>query len=214
MRSFSFRNDGKLGNQLIALFHCFNEANGDDVKLYFPHFGYFEKYFKITSFVDREYFDKNGANFTDLLWDDLKDGGDILRFEQFRLKPEYEDMVDWAFSRLKSKDLVAVHIRHGYFRDWNNGSQYFDTSTYSSETRRVVSEWGLEDPQIVVFSDEDQQSCGFLQSKELTGGDPVLDMFLMARFNYFVRTFSTFSGVALRMSQLSGRYKNHHQMLK
>jgi hypothetical protein len=73
------------------------------------------------------------------------------------------------------------------------------------KAQQAVESWGLEDPAIVVFSNDRKDGCAV--SWDLTGGDGVLDLFLMSHFNYFVRTFSTFSGVASRLSQNRGLFK-------
>lgn len=214
MKGFSFRSDVRLGNQLIALFHAFNLSEGDEVKLYYPGFDRYKDKFNITSLVDGEYYARNGNDFVDLQWGDLKDGGDLLRFDQLKLKPEYSEIVEQSLSKLGNCDLVAVHVRHGDFGHWEGGKHYFKYEEYLDVARSAIKRWGIKDYKMVVFSDEDQPSNGAILSRNLTNADPVIDLFLMSKFNYFIKTFSTFSSVAMRFSQLAGKYKDHYHIFK
>ena len=203
-RGFSFEKNVGLGNQLVVLYHIFN-TNPEVDDLYFPHMDGYRNYFNCDKFRCGEYYHKNIDKFLSIQWDETKDAGNLLKFNELNLKQEYQDKIKSMVYNFGNRDLVAVHIRHGDYDHWNDGKFYFTKEQYMDKTKQAIESWGLEDPAIVVFSNDRKDGCDV--SWDLTGGDAVLDLFLMSHFNYFVRTFSTFSGVASRLSQNRGLFK-------
>lgn len=204
-KSFSFESNAGLGNQLMVLYHIYNTFP-DVEDLFFPSMDSCRHYFNCDKFRSGEYFDSNRGKFQRIDWDEVKDAGNILRFTELQLNPEHQAKVDSMVEGLGGGDLVAVHMRHGDYDHWNDGKFYFSTQRYLDETEKAIANWGLKDPVVVVFSNERKEGVRF--SWDITGRNDIYDMFLMSHFNYFVRTFSTFSGVASRLSQNRGLFKD------
>ena len=201
---FAFNKPVGLGNQLVVLYHVFN-TYPEVEDLYFPCMDSCRHYFNSDKFRCGEYYHKNMDKFRLIEWEETKDAGNLLRFTELDLKPEYQDKIKSMVDSFGNRDLVAVHMRHGDYDHWNDGKFYFTKDQYMEKARQSIELWGLENPAIVVFSNDRKDGC--VTSWDLTGGDGVLDLFLMSHFNYFVRTFSTFSGVASRLSQNRGLFK-------
>lgn len=191
-----------------------NMANNEDVELYFPWFERYADKFQITCLVPKVKWQQDRSSYEEIKWENLRDAGDVTRFQQMQPKQSVMDKIDEAMQKIASPNLVAVHIRHADFRHWNEGASFFDAKTYMDTAMKAIDGWGLKDYRIVVFSDEDQRNLGHAFSWDLTGGCPVTDLYLMSKFNYFVKTFSTFSGVAMRISQINGHYKDHYNLFR
>jgi len=204
-KNFSFESNAGLGNQLMVLYHIYNTfPEAED--LFFPSMDSCRHYFNCEKFRSAEYFNKNRDKFQRVDWDEVKDAGNILRFTDLQLTPEHQAKVDLMVESLGDGDLVAVHMRHGDYDHWNDGKFYFSTQRYLDEAEKAIANWGLKDPVVVVFSNERKDGVKF--SWDITGGEAVHDLFFMSHFNYFIRTFSTFSGVASRLSQNRGLFKD------
>jgi hypothetical protein len=204
-KNFSFESNAGLGNQLMVLYHIYNTfPEAED--LFFPSMDSCRHYFNCEKFRSAEYFNKNRDKFQRIDWDEVKDAGNILRFTDLQLTPEHQAKIDLMVESLGNGDLVAVHMRHGDYDHWNDGKFYFSTQRYLDEAEKAIANWGLKDPVVVVFSNERKDGVKF--SWDITGGEAVHDLFFMSHFNYFIRTFSTFSGVASRLSQNRGLFKD------
>lgn len=203
-KSFSFESNAGLGNQLMVLYHIYNTFP-DVEDLFFPSMDSCRHYFNCDKFRSGEYYHVNHDKFRSIKWEDTKDAGNLLRFHDLQLTPEHQSKVDSMIAGLGGENLVAVHMRHGDYDHWNDGKFYFSVQRYLNEAEKAVANWGIKDPVVVVFSNERKE--GVRCSWDLTGGDAVYDLFLMSHFNYFIRTFSTFSGVASRLSQNRGLFK-------
>lgn len=203
--SFSFVNDCQLGNQLVVLYHAFNICDNIE-NLYFPWFKRYADFFNISKLCDSGLYYRKQSKFHDLKWGDQTHVDHPLdpKFQELFLRKEHEDKVKSIVSGLNG-DLVAIHIRHKDYKDWNGGKFYFEASEYLEFAKKRIEEWKLENPTIVVFSDERQSVENF--SWDYTNEIPVYDMYLMSHFNYFISTYSTFSGVAKWLAKDRGTFK-------
>jgi hypothetical protein len=199
-----FASNGRLGNQLSALFHAYAEYPNLE-NLYFPHMKEYQEYFKCNKFRDEAFYNNFKEYFHEIDWHNLKDYGNVLRFPDFHLREEHQKKVNDMVAQLGTSDLVAVHIRHGDYKEWCNGEFYFNEGEYLDAANKAVESWGLRNPKIVIFSDEKRDVENF--SWNITGGNAVYDMFVMSHFNYFVRTYSTFSGLAAHISKCRGLFE-------
>jgi hypothetical protein len=184
MKGVVFDENMGLGNQLVVLYHVYNTfPNVED--LFFPKMDSCRHYFNCDKFRSGEYYRSNHSKFRHIVWGDAKDAGDLIRFSDLQLTPEHQAKVDSMVEGLGGGDLVAVHMRHGDYDHWNDGKFYFSAQKHLDET----------------YKD------GVNFSWDITGGEAVYDLFFMSHFNYFVRTYSTYSGVASRLSQNRGLFK-------
>jgi hypothetical protein len=203
-KSFFFKSNAGLGNQLMVLYHIYNTFPEVE-DLFFPSMDSCRHYFNCDKFRSGEYYRSNHSKFRHIVWGDAKDAGDLIRFSDLQLTPEHQAKVDSMVEGLGGGDLVAVHMRHGDYDHWNDGKFYFSAQKYLDETYKAIANWGIKNPVVVVFSDERKDGVNF--SWDITGGEAVYDLFFMSHFNYFVRTYSTYSGVASRLSQNRGLFK-------
>jgi hypothetical protein len=214
MSNYALLSDGRLGNQLSRLYGVYATYDTID-KLYFPHFLKYSHNFKCDKLCSDSDFNNNRGNFIEIDWSShgLIDPDNFLseRFSDLFLNNSSQRMVNEMVDELPNGDLIAVHMRHGDYKEWCNGEQYFTKDQYIEKLIATIENCGISNPSVVIFSD-DKQDTGYTFSWEITNGDPVIDMYLMSYFNYFISSHSTFSGIAIQLAKSRGNFISNFQM--
>lgn len=214
--NFSILFPGRLGNQLILLYHIYETYGNKIDKIYAPYFDEYSHYFNISNLCDESYYNNNKGSFLPIEWYPNSCINNYVddKFNDLKLKPIFEHEIDKIIkTEFTSDNMVAVHIRQADFKIFENGKYYFDTPIYLQKTQQKILDWGLENYKILIFSDSDQSNIpNTTFASKITNSD-VLDLFLMAHCNYFIRcVFSTFSQISKRLSEGMGKFKNEYTL--
>jgi len=207
--NFSILYGGRMSNQLYLLYHIYNEYDNID-KIYAPHFMEYCNYFNISNLCDEEYYNKNKDSFIEIKWDKFSkpDNYYDIKFNDLKLRKEYQDYLNRIIISYGNVDLISVHIRQADYANWHEGKYYYSYDKYMEECYKKIKEWNLTNYKIIIFSDE-YQKTDLTKSSDHTGSSPALDLFLMGECNYFISTWSTFTLMAINFSKSLGRYKNN-----
>ena len=208
--NFSILYGGRMSNQLNMLYHIYNKYDDID-NIYAPHFTEHSKYFNINKLCDENYYRNNIDSFIEVGWDNFShpDNYYDIKFEDLKLRKEYQDYVNRIIITYGNTDLVSVHIRRTDYINWEGGKYYFPRERYMKECYEKIKEWDLKNYKIIIFSDEHQIIDNTINASERTGAVPALDLFLMGQCNYFISTWSTFTLMAINFSKSLGKYKNN-----
>lgn len=215
MNNFYISYPGRLSNQLYLLYHIYNKYDEID-KVYAPNFDRYLHYFNVSDgdkFCDLDYFESNRSSFIEVDWeekdiDSIKDFYD-LRFNDLKPKEEFTKKVDNLARFMGDIPLIGVHIRLSDYEDFCGGKYFFPISRYLEETRKKRIDWKLKHCRILLFSDERlPKNLKGIVIGYMTSRNPVVDLFLLGKCNYFIHTWSTFSLFAIALSKSQGRFKD------
>lgn len=210
--NFSVLYPGRLGNQLNLLYNIYTKYDSID-KIYAPYFNEYSQFFNINNLCNEEYYRNNIDSFIEIKWENLIQPLNYhdSKYQDLELKNEYKQIIKEIVQQFGNVNLISVHIRQKDYREWNNGIYYFSYERYMHDCFNKMKEWGLYDNyKIIVFSDEEQNTdLGVINSRKLTNGNPVLDLFLMSECNYFISTYSTFSIISMNLSKSKNKFKNN-----
>lgn len=208
--NFSILYNGRLCNQLYILYHIYNTYDIDNI--YAPHFTD-SNYFNIDKLCDSEFYEKNKDSFVDIQWDtELSKPSNFndAKFNDLKLKPEYQDIVNNIVKDFEGYNLISVHVRQTDYRNFYKGRFYFSYEKYMEKCYNKINEWKIENYKILIFSDEDQSvDKNSIFISKLTDFNGPLDLFIMSRCNYFIHTHTTYTCMAIHLSKGVGLYRNN-----
>jgi len=214
MSNYAFLSNGRLGNQLSILYGIY-ATHSDIDKLYLPHFMEYSHHFRCKKLCSDGDFHNHRGDFVEIDWSSHNliqpDNFFESRFTDLFLTRDSQSKISEMVDDLPRGNLVAVHMRHGDYKEWCGGSHYFTKEQYIEKLIATIENCGISNPSVVIFSDE-QQDTGYKFSWDITKGDPVVDMYLMSCFNYFISSYSTFSGIAIELAKSRGNFVARFQM--
>lgn len=93
-----------------------------------------------------------------------------------------------------SRFTLAVHIRRGDYREFDQGRYFFSRENYLHWIRQALARWREHQPRCLVFSDEDPgEAIRREPGVELAGGNLFDDLFRMAASDVILGPPSSFS---------------------
>lgn len=119
-------------------------------------------------------------------------GDEIRRF--LTPRPEHLERADAVAARARdgADVLVGVHVRRGDYRTWQGGRYYWEAPTYAAVMERVADLFPGRRVAFLVSSDEPVEG---LRGARGTG-DPLDDLYALARCDYLLGPPSTYSAWA------------------
>lgn len=98
-------------------------------------------------------------------------------------------------AKISSDVLVGLHIRHGDYKDYRGGVDYFTFEEYELVMKKMISLFPCSKVSFLICSDENLKESQF--SQELSwfsgSGNLIEDMYGLARCDYIIGPFSTFN---------------------
>jgi hypothetical protein len=89
--------------------------------------------------------------------------------------------------------LVGVHVRQGDYRTFSNGLSFFSSEEYADILRRIVKLFPDKRARFLVCSNENQQGKFEGLDVMFGPGDPLGDLYSLARCDYLIGPGSTFT---------------------
>lgn len=104
-----------------------------------------------------------------------------------------------ASAEHSSGTVVAIHIRRGDYKTFNNGCYYYDLNVYKA-AMSVIRDHLRGDVTFLIFSDEALSSSSFGNFNVIISNNiPIIDMYTMSLCAGLVGPPSTFSSFAMKM---------------
>lgn len=104
-----------------------------------------------------------------------------------------------ASAEHSSSTVVAVHIRRGDYKTFNNGCYFYDLNVYKS-AMSVICDHLRGDVTFLIFSDEPLSLSSFADFQVvISNNKPIIDMYAMSLCAGLVGPPSTFSSFAMKM---------------
>jgi hypothetical protein len=99
--------------------------------------------------------------------------------------------------RQEADIVFGIHVRHGDYRRWLGGKYYYPVEQYAAWMREIAGGWPGPRVAFLVCSDEPRRAAEFPGLNVGFGaGEPVTDLYALARCDYLLGAPSTFSAWA------------------
>lgn len=96
--------------------------------------------------------------------------------------------------RQGSDVVIGIHIRHGDYREWQNGKYFFEAQRYAQWMRELVPQFPGKKVSFLVCSDEPRSREEFAGLDVAFGTGPAVnDLFALAKCDYLIAPLGTFS---------------------
>ena len=107
-------------------------------------------------------------------------------------------MVQEPFQKLKDCDLiVGIAIRHGDYKQWQNGKYFLPAQTYQKWMNEIESLFSPKKIGFFIASDEEQDLTIFRNHTFFfRAGHPLSNLYSLSKCDYLVSVPSSFAGWA------------------
>lgn len=112
----------------------------------------------------------------------------------FSVKKSIQNEINQFHDKIDSNYVtVALHIRKGDYKNWRNGTYYFDDSTYLKFAQQIEKQINKK-VQFIIYSNEKISPSNFKDINYIEGpGREITDLYSMALCDYILGPPSTYS---------------------